>query len=535
MTTGPNDPDVFLPEEQAQDIFRSTIVPALLDPMIAKAPADALRLRLVLSGPAGAGKSELAALINPVHIDVDLFKGFHPRYIEMMRADEQAADELLLPDARRFFEWAVDHLVDAGVPAVIEHGLRDRNVYDSLMNLLTAPEKPQLPVEVAVMGTPYAWSLLGDLERYQKNYETIGFGRFVPEAHLRVRLEHLSTVADWADSDPRVSSVSVYRQGSTEPVFQKERGTPRGLRAALEAERQRPRDFDESRAFLRRHGSLAPRMTPEWRDLVHSTMSTAEPLLAPEARTGPVHDKNAVTFGRYQLVSIAHLDTVRAIAMDWPKVTVGVIDIDAQPSEALAVPPHLEDFYRDCDANTAPQKNPMTLDERISLWQTALHAAGLQDRVTVQAVPRPELDPKGFNAAFPSDEYDVVFPAPSGKGFDGSRNANFEEILDRDVKAVEPPLEYHTSTIRESYRSGGQTWRRAFAPGTLDTFIAMDGPRRLLGAGTAPSQEQSAVSLVSMMRPGTTSSRLEAANKPDNTLAGPPPPSQSTDPNQPER
>ncbi|HEX5995462.1 MAG TPA: hypothetical protein VFY84_10010, partial [Jiangellales bacterium] len=45
-------------------------------------------------------------------------------------------------------------------------------------------------------------------------------------------------------------------------------------------------------------------------------------LLDRTAPTWPWRHREAVTFGRYQVVSIAHLDTVRTILRQWPTVTV---------------------------------------------------------------------------------------------------------------------------------------------------------------------------------------------------------------------
>ncbi|MFD9378482.1 hypothetical protein ACFWBH_23550 [Streptomyces sp. NPDC059999] len=150
------------------------------------------------------------------------------------------------------------------------------------------------------------------------------------------------------------------------------------------------------------------------------------------------------------------------------------------------IPEHLREFYAGCEANTSPAKNPMSPEERAGFWQATIDAVGLQDRVTVRVITRPELDPDGFNRMYPPENVDLVFPTASGEGFDLIRNASFEEIFGRKVRTVEPPLEYHTSDIRTAYRAGNEAWKNGFAPGGLEAFIAVDGPERLLAP--APAQ-----------------------------------------------
>lgn len=212
-------------------------------------------------------------------------------------------------------------------------------------------------------------------------------------------------------------------------------------------------------------------MAPEWEPRLQRALEFAAPLLHPEADAGPAADRPAVTFGRYQIVSIAHLE--------------------ARPQTPPPIPEHLRDFQAGCEANTSPAKNPMSAEERAGFWQATISAAGLQDRVTVRVIPRPELDPDGFNRMFPPERADLVFPTSSGEGFDLIRNASFEEIFGRKVRTVEPPLEYHTSDIRAAYRAGNDAWKNGFAPGGLEAFIAADGPERLLALTPAAVQKPS--------------------------------------------
>jgi hypothetical protein len=109
-------------------------------------------------------------------------------------------------------------------------------------------------------------------------------------------------------------------------------------------------------------------MDPTWGPELDRALQAGEPLLNPAAPRRPWRNREAVTFGRYQLVSIAHLDTVRTILRQWPTVTVGVLDPTLGPGGPL-----------DDDAPTrwAADKNPLSVAQRVVMWQDVIAAAGL--------------------------------------------------------------------------------------------------------------------------------------------------------------
>ncbi|MFE2684505.1 zeta toxin family protein [Streptomyces mirabilis] len=489
----------MLPQEQSDLVFEQQIVPTLLAGAV---PQDQ-PVAIVLTAPPGAGKTVLAQQIRaaypedrqPVAIDVDAVRVFYPGYLRL-RAEygPQGADDLIQAQARIWFEAAIDYLVARRSHLIVEHGLRDREVTDGLLAKLAADPRAPYRIEAALLGTPAGLAEFGVLERYQLGYETTGEGRIVSAELSAQRYAHQAVVADWLDADPRVRAVVVYQRGSAEPVHRNERldngelSRPVATRSVLEEVRNQPLTLEQSRACLTLHASLQARMDPQWEPRLERALELAAPLLHPEADAGPIADRPAVTFGRYQIVSIAHLDTVRTILRDFPSLEIGVLDLEARPERMPNVPDHLRDFYNGCETNTSPAKNPMSAQERAGFWQATIDAAGLQDRVTVHVVPRPELDPDGFNQIFPPDRIDLVFPTVSGEGFDLIRNASFEEILGRKVRTVDPPLEYHTSDIRTAYRAGNEAWRNGFAPGGLEAFIAADGPERLLATAPAPAK-----------------------------------------------
>lgn len=504
MTDPRADLTYVLPQEQSDLIFEQ-----IVQTLLAGAVPQDQPVATILSAPPGAGKTVLAQDIRatypedarPVTVDVDAVRVFHPDYQRLRAAHgPQEADDLIQAQSRIWFESAIDYLVERGSHLIVEHGLRDRDVTDRLLAKLSAAADGRAPyrIEGALLASPAAVSEIGILERYQMGHETTGQGRIVAADLHDQRYAHLAEVADWLDADPRVSAQAVYQRGSAHPVHRNERldngelRQPVATRAVLEEVRNQPLTLEQSRSYLTLHASLQARMAPEWEPRLQRALEFAAPLLHPDADAGPITDRPAVTFGRYQIVSIAHLDTVRTILRDFPSLEIGVLDLDARPAQMPTIPDHLRDFYAGCEANTSPAKNPMSPEERAGFWQATIDAVGLQDRVTVRVITRPELDPDGFNRMFPPERVDLVFPTASGEGFDLIRNASFEEIFGRKVRTVEPPLEFHTSDIRMAYRAGNEAWKNGFAPGGLEAFIAADGPERLLALAPAPASAQGA-------------------------------------------
>ncbi|MFI7694285.1 hypothetical protein ACIBQ6_34845 [Nonomuraea sp. NPDC049655] len=194
----------------------------------------------------------------------------------------------------------------------------------------------------------------------------------------------------------------------------------------------------------------------------------------------------AVTFGRYTLLTRAHLATLETILQRWPAVTVGILEHLESPVHAELHLSHAEkwatheEFYQMCTKNWAPARNPFSAEERASIWQAAIRASSLADRVRTRVIPRPELHHAAFNCAFPADEYDLVFPAPTPAcgDFDQARNATFGELLARPVHEVRPPFVTHTTDILREVAKG-RSWEEFLAPGIHRLFLAMNGPERL--------------------------------------------------------
>lgn len=162
----------------------------------------------------------------------------------------------------------------------------------------------------------------------------------------------------------------------------------------------------------------------------------------------------AVTLGRYQPPTIAHLDTVQTILRQWDELTIGILHNET-PRESKLRRGGLSDceyleYMTLADRNWTDGRNPYSLTERVDMWLAVVHEYSLADRVKVTSLSRPEIAPQEFEMLFNSTDFDLVFPISSGHSpFDLTRNRALAAILQRPVHTVIPEVEIHNSLIRK--------------------------------------------------------------------------------------
>ena len=180
--------------------------------------------------------------------------------------------------------------------------------------------------------------------------------------------------------------------------------------------------------------------------------------------------KYAVTFGRYNLVTNAHLNTVKTILREWQYLTIGVIDLTFQ--SPVQKNNEWRYFLEMCDKNCqSPGSFVFDIQEKIRMWKSTIEQSKLTRRVQVVSVKRPEYFNDEFNKSFPRSKYDLVFPQAKTESseFDLLRNKAFSSILNRCVLYVNPTLTLHTTEIRAKVESG-ETWEKFMPHGAYHTF-----------------------------------------------------------------
>lgn len=188
---------------------------------------------------------------------------------------------------------------------------------------------------------------------------------------------------------------------------------------------------------------------------------------------------NAVTFGRYNFFTIAHLETIKEILSKWEKLYILIVDDDLGKTNDIIE--QFEEFYNLCDYNHNTKKIYFSIEERKKMIEYALEGINVKERVNVIHYCRPEYNIKKFNAEFKMNEFDLVFPYSDNEAsyYDKIRNNSFENILHRSVSCVYPKLTIHVSQILSECQTRKKI-NDILPIGTREYFESIDGYSRIL-------------------------------------------------------
>ena len=187
----------------------------------------------------------------------------------------------------------------------------------------------------------------------------------------------------------------------------------------------------------------------------------------------------AVTFGRYNTTTVAHISTIEKIANTYEELSVGVIDSD----RALR-PEGKKEFAEFYDlADEQHKRTTLTLEERKRLLELSIADRSLGSVVIVE-IARPEYAVAEFNETFPPEEHQVVFPVPRGgqtAEFDSMRDASLSRILGRTTLFLSVDLTLHTSEIKAQTLNRPDGWSEFMTPSAYEYFRDINGPERING------------------------------------------------------
>jgi hypothetical protein len=262
--TEPDPADAYaLPPEQLQHIFDTQIAPALTG-----TPSDTPTLVLI-GGQPGSGKTTIQSAVvahlgrdQAVPLDGDDLLDFHPGYRRLTREDDLSASLLVDDASGRWWTMAVEHIRRERLDVVITVPFGNADwAGDRMLDFRNAGYR----VEVAFVALHEARSLLSVVDRYQRERDTNGAGRWVkPENHDRAYAGVLAT-ADRVDAERLADTVLVVRRGG-DVLYTNHRTAdgwerPPGIRQAVEVERARPWTTAETTDFRDRAAALAGRIS----------------------------------------------------------------------------------------------------------------------------------------------------------------------------------------------------------------------------------------------------------------------------------
>ncbi|MFE0453075.1 zeta toxin family protein [Streptomyces sp. NPDC058914] len=163
-------------------IFRARIVPNELTGTPQDQP-----LAIIVSGQTGAGKTSITTLATQalagrgeaVNINLDTYKPYHPKFGELMRADDTTAGAYTSIDGHKWMEAAEAYAIANRFDIVLESAMRDPRDFEEPAARLRAGG---YRVEVPVVAVHESMSRLGALDRYLQQVEAFGQGRMIDQA-----------------------------------------------------------------------------------------------------------------------------------------------------------------------------------------------------------------------------------------------------------------------------------------------------------------------------------------------------------------
>lgn len=254
--TGGDRVAVGLSEHESFDVLHRVILPAATQ----NAVAQARPVVVVVAGQPGAGKSEIADLVQAVldrrggavRIGRDLYKPAHRRYPAFLAADVRTAGALVRSDTARWQAAVEAHARDQRFDAVVESSLADPETFRSSSLAYRAAGHR---IEVVAVATAEALSQLGIVDRFLTEAAT-GGGRYVSWDNHDACAKNLPATLAVLETEQLADRVTVVRRDGI-VLYANEltsEGSWRSRTAAdrvVRVERARPWTASETSVFRR--------------------------------------------------------------------------------------------------------------------------------------------------------------------------------------------------------------------------------------------------------------------------------------------
>ena len=279
-------PDQYrLSELDHQAIFDQVIERRLF----ATAQSVSQPVAIIFGGQPGAGKSaavevaehELMARGGCVQIIGDDFRKYHPRFSDLLKADDKTAAFYTDRDTGQWVEKAISRAKELYIHILIEGTMRDPSkVAQTMQSLRTAGYE----IDARALAVNGLLSMQGVLQRYENQKADRGIGRMTaPEAHMAA-YEGMPITLERIEQEKLADRITLYRRGVI-PIYSNtlENGTwakePQA-RTALLAERARPMNQQEMQGYVQGYDRLVEQMALPGRGATSTELQVVQTLRA---------------------------------------------------------------------------------------------------------------------------------------------------------------------------------------------------------------------------------------------------------------
>jgi hypothetical protein len=233
-------------------------------------------------------RNAVAQLLQPdaAELSGDHLGTLHPRWPELLRADDRTAGSAVYYDSRAWFREGIEYCLANRLDMILDTAEDNPKRSRALLARLHEPDstgKPACYVRIIWVSTAQAMADLGVLDRYRQERAAFGGGRFVADPDRSY--PGVLATAEMIDAGHLADEVYVYARGgrqlySNVLVGPSRWAYPANAPTAIDAERERPWTAEETRWFAGRVGELAYEPgglgSPWWPQLV-ATVRTALP------------------------------------------------------------------------------------------------------------------------------------------------------------------------------------------------------------------------------------------------------------------
>lgn len=182
-------------------------------------------IAIIVGGQSGSGKGAVISYSkrqvesaggNIIIITTDEYKPFHPRAIGLAKEYPTDYVEIIEQDAGSWTGQVLKKAIDEKYSFIFEGTLKNERILERIREL----KQNGFRVVVRALAVPRLESLLSIHERYQKQMDTLGFGRLVSVDYHNSAYEGVPKTID-AIEKSGLCKVEIYKRGKiiTEPIL----------------------------------------------------------------------------------------------------------------------------------------------------------------------------------------------------------------------------------------------------------------------------------------------------------------------------